>query len=169
MSLIGSSLLAVVLVAGTVRGADVEAGRRKSQTCAACHGADGNATIAGTPSLAGHPEFYTHWQLVFFQNEKRRDPQMSPMAANLSTDDMADLAAYYAAQTSRPRPGRPTGASAPEGPGPERVRGRDPAPGSGDRFPKRGRKPAAGLHAGGINGKKESSLCKSRSPHGMGT
>ena len=52
--MIGSSLLAVVLVAGTVRGADVEAGRRKSQTCAACHGAAGEGTKEYYPKpLAG--------------------------------------------------------------------------------------------------------------------
>jgi cytochrome c553 len=103
-------LLALALIASSmsVRAADVETGRHKSQTCAACHGADGNATITGTPSLAGHPAYYTHWQLLMFRNEKRRDPQMTPMATNLSDDDMADLAAYYAVQTSRPRQGRPT-------------------------------------------------------------
>lgn len=101
-------VLGLITTTASVRGGDIEAGRRKSQPCAACHGGDGNATIAGTPSLAGHPEFYTHWQLLFFQSEQRRDPQMSPIAANLTTDDMADLAAYYAAQSSRPRPGRPT-------------------------------------------------------------
>jgi cytochrome c553 len=102
------ALLALALIgtSASVRAADVEAGRRKSEPCAACHGRDGNATIPGTPSLAGHPAYYTHWQLVMFRNERRRDPQMTPMAAPLSDDDMADLAAYYAAQTSRPRPGR---------------------------------------------------------------
>ncbi len=43
-----------------------------------------------------------------FRNERRGDPQMTPLAAALSDEDMADLAAYYAAQASRPRPGRPT-------------------------------------------------------------
>lgn len=43
-----------------------------------------------------------------YRSEKRRDPQMAPMAANLSDEEMADLAAYFAAQTSRPRQGRPT-------------------------------------------------------------
>ena len=104
------ALLAVALIAtsASVRGADVEAGRRKSEACVACHGGDGNATIRGTPSLAGHPAYYTHWQLVMFRNERRRDPQMTPMAAKLSDEDMADLSEYYAAQVSRLRPGRPT-------------------------------------------------------------
>ena len=100
--------LSLIAAAASVRGADVETGRRKAEPCAACHGVDGNATIPGTPSLAGHPAYYTHWQLIMFRNERRRDPQMTPIAAKLSDEDMAELAAYYEAQASRPRPGRPT-------------------------------------------------------------
>jgi cytochrome c553 len=84
--------------------ADLEAGRRKAEPCAACHGQDGNATIAGMPSLAGQPTFFTHWQLIKFRDGRRKDPQMSPFAANLSDVDMADLAAYYAAQPPKSRP-----------------------------------------------------------------
>jgi cytochrome c553 len=83
--------------------ADVEAGRRKAEACGSCHGADGNATQAGVPSLAGQPTMYTHWQLLKFRDGRRRDPLMSPFAAPLGDDDMADLAAYYAAQPPRPR------------------------------------------------------------------
>jgi cytochrome c553 len=77
---------------------DVETGRRKAEACAACHGRDGNSTIPAVPSLAGQPVFYTHWQLILFRDQRRKDPQMSPVAASLSDADMADLAAYYAAQ-----------------------------------------------------------------------
>ena len=78
--------------------ADVEAGRQKSEPCKACHGADGNATIPGTPSIAGQPVFFTHWQLIKFRDGRRKDPQMTPFAVNLTDTDMADLAAYYATQ-----------------------------------------------------------------------
>ena len=84
--------------------ADAGAGRKKAETCAACHGPDGNATIPAMPSLAGQPVFYTHWQIVLFRDGRRRDPQMSPFAANLTDADIADLAAYYAAQQPKPRP-----------------------------------------------------------------
>jgi cytochrome c553 len=84
--------------------ADAEAGRQKSGPCQSCHGADGNATIPGTPSLAGQPTIFTHWQLIKYRDGRRKDPQMSPFAASLSDTDMADLAAYYAAQPPRPRP-----------------------------------------------------------------
>jgi cytochrome c553 len=96
-------LLVLALCGSPGAGADLDAGRRKAEVCAACHGADGNATLPGMPSLAGMPAFYTHWQLIMFRDGRRRDPQMSPLAAALSDDDMADLAAFYAAQPPRPR------------------------------------------------------------------
>ncbi len=85
-------------------GADFEAGRKKAEACAACHGPNGNAAVPGTPSLAGMPAFYTHWQLIMYRDGRRRDAQMSPLAVNLTDADMADLAAYYAAQPPRSRP-----------------------------------------------------------------
>lgn len=98
--------LLVVLVAtsgAAVSAADVEAGRRKAEPCAVCHGREGHATVPGTPSLAGQPAFFTHWQLIKYRDGRRKDPQMSPFAQNLSDADMADLAAFYAAQPPRAR------------------------------------------------------------------
>src|SRR5262249_28738389 len=77
--------LAVGLVAAlttanpiVAQAADLEAGRQKAAPCAACHGSEGNATIPGTPSLAGQPVYFTHWQLIKFRDGRRKDPQMSP-------------------------------------------------------------------------------------------
>jgi cytochrome c553 len=98
--------LAVALLAATANVAqagDVEAGRQKSAPCASCHGVDGNATAPGMPSLAGQPNYFTHWQLIKYRDGRRKDPQMSPPAQHLTDADMADLAAYYAAQAPRPR------------------------------------------------------------------
>jgi len=79
--------------------ADAEAGRRKAEPCAPCHGPSGNSTMPTVPSLASQPPTFTYYQLVMFKRDKRRDPQMTPFAMNLSDADMQDLAAYYAAQT----------------------------------------------------------------------
>lgn len=98
-----AAALAVATAAPT-QAADPEAGRRKAEPCKSCHGADGNTTIPGTPSLAGQPTVFTHWQLIKYRDGRRKDPQMSPFAANLSDADMADLAAFYAAQRPLPRP-----------------------------------------------------------------
>jgi len=101
---VGVAAAALLLAAAAAPGADPEAGRRKAQVCAACHGPDGNATIPGTPSLAGQPVFFTHWQLIKYRDGRRKDPQMSPLAEKLDDADMADLAAFYAAQPARGRP-----------------------------------------------------------------
>jgi cytochrome c553 len=98
-----TALLVAFLAASSVRAWAADAGRRKAEPCAACHGPDGNATIPGTPSLAGQPTYFTHWQLIKFRDGRRKDAQMSPFAANLTDEDMADLAAFYAAQTPRAR------------------------------------------------------------------
>jgi cytochrome c553 len=58
------------------------------------------------PSLAGQPAMFTHWQLIKFRDGRRKDAQMSPLAEKLSDGDMADLAAYFQAQTPRPRPAK---------------------------------------------------------------
>jgi cytochrome c553 len=80
------------------RAADVEVGRRKAEVCAPCHGENGNSTTPTTPSLAGQQPLYLYYQLIQFREERRKDPQMSPFAANLSDTDMQDVAAYFAAQ-----------------------------------------------------------------------
>jgi len=78
---------------------DAAAGKTKSVTCAACHGTDGNSTIAMYPKIAGQHASYTAIQLQRFKDGGRQDPSMSPMAMPLSEQDMLDLAAYFATQT----------------------------------------------------------------------
>ena len=81
----------------------IEAGRAKSRVCAACHGPDGNAKAPGMPSIAGQPTMYTHWQLIKFRDGRRKNDQMTQFVAKLTDEDMADLAAFYAAQTPTQR------------------------------------------------------------------
>jgi cytochrome c553 len=77
---------------------DATAGKQKISTCAACHGEDGNSPIATYPNLAGqHPEYIIS-ALNEFQQGTRTSPLMGGMAAGLSAQDMADIAAYYSAQ-----------------------------------------------------------------------
>jgi cytochrome c553 len=69
-----------------------------NQVCAACHGVDGNSPLSLNPSLAGqHPEYLLK-QLTEFKSGARNNPVMAGMVANLSLDDMRNLAAYYSAQ-----------------------------------------------------------------------
>jgi cytochrome c553 len=75
-----------------------EAGQAKAATCSACHGMDGNSVNPEWPNLAGQHETYILKQLNAFHGGKRQNPLMSPMAAILSDQDMADLAAYFSSQ-----------------------------------------------------------------------
>lgn len=66
--------------------------------CAACHGADGNSAISLNPKLAGqHPEYLLK-QLTNFKEGTRANAVMSGMVANLTPEDMQNLAAYFATQ-----------------------------------------------------------------------
>jgi cytochrome c553 len=97
-----AAFLFALLLPAAALAQDAEAGKTKAQACAACHGADGNAPVALFPILAGQTARYLYLQLRDFKEGRRRDPQMSPMAAALSREDMFDLAAYFAAQKPRP-------------------------------------------------------------------
>lgn len=94
---------------------DIGAGRKKAEACAACHGADGNPGAAAFPILAGQTARYLYLQLRDFKEGRRADPQMSPMAAPLSREDMFDLAAFFAAQKPRPSAFTPDAARAARG------------------------------------------------------
>lgn len=74
-------------------------GQEKSLVCAACHGPTGISVNPIWPSLAGQHPLYLIKQLRDFKEKKGRDdPAMTPMAAGLSEQDMADLAVFYAKQ-----------------------------------------------------------------------
>lgn len=74
---------------------DAAAGKEKSSLCAACHGAEGVSTNDLWPNLAGQKFGYLVKQLKAFRDGSRTDPMMAPMAANLSDEDINDLAAYF--------------------------------------------------------------------------
>jgi len=77
---------------------DVEAGKKKSQTCAACHGADGNSSTPDFPKIAGQHYDYLLKTLRDYKSGARKNAIMAPLAGNLSQRDMEDLAAFYSSQ-----------------------------------------------------------------------
>ncbi len=92
----GALILAASLFTSAYAAGDPEAGKTKSATCVACHGADGVALVPEYPNLAGQGEAYLIKQLREFKEGKRENTLMSPMAAPLSDQDMEDIAAFYA-------------------------------------------------------------------------
>ena len=100
--LITASIALALSVAGVQAAGNAEAGKTKSAACAACHGPDGNSPINPVwPKLAGQHPGYIEKQLSDFKSGNRKDPTMSGMAAPLSEEDMADLAAYFSSQTKQ--------------------------------------------------------------------
>ncbi|MEO8740034.1 MAG: c-type cytochrome [Casimicrobiaceae bacterium] len=76
--------------------------RAKAQVCFGCHGPDGNSQSPDYPILAGQSWRYIYIELKDFKEGRRSDPQMSPMVADLSRDDMIDLGNFFAAQKQSP-------------------------------------------------------------------
>ena len=77
---------------------DADKGQTLSATCGACHGMDGNSINPIWPSLAGQHAGYLERHLKLFRDGQRENALMSPMAAGLSDQDIADLAAYFSGQ-----------------------------------------------------------------------
>jgi cytochrome c553 len=75
------------------------AGAAKSDSCAHCHGTDGNSTSSAYPSLAGQTREYIYRQIKAFKEGSRKNSMMSPAVVVLSDQDMQDLAEYFSGQT----------------------------------------------------------------------
>lgn len=79
-----------------------------SQTCAACHGPDGNSLAPANPKLASQTAEYLTKQLLNFvpaapgKAAERQNAIMAGMAASLSPADMRNVAAFYASQVLKP-------------------------------------------------------------------
>ncbi len=97
--IITGALTAALSFSSNVFAGDAEAGKTKSATCAACHGQNGISQIPIYPNLAGQKEQYLAFSLKAYKDKQRNGGQaviMQGQMANLSEQDIADLAAYYA-------------------------------------------------------------------------
>lgn len=93
------TLTSLSLTQASFAAGDAEAGKAKAAVCASCHGADGMALIPAYPNLAGQNEEYLVSALHAYRSKERQGGNaalMHAMSANLSDDDIANLAAYYA-------------------------------------------------------------------------
>lgn len=87
---------------------NLENGAKKAVVCAACHGAEGISSSGDFPNLAGQGEKYILKQLRDFKSGARISLIMAGQAANLTEQDMVDLAGYFSRKT--PAKGRAVGA-----------------------------------------------------------
>ena len=79
---------------------DAAAGKANTTVCAACHGPDGNSAVPTFPKLAGQGEKYLLKQLKDIRDGHRSIPTMAGQLDGKSDQELADMAAFYASQTS---------------------------------------------------------------------
>ncbi len=90
---------AVALSASPVfAGGNADAGKIKSATCAGCHGANGVSSVPTFPTLAGQYQTYLVYALEAYKSGARKNAMMNGFAANLTDEDIADLAAFFSKQ-----------------------------------------------------------------------
>lgn len=86
-------------------GGNADAARGKISMCIGCHGIPGYHTafpeVYHVPKLGGQHPAYIMSALNAYKTGARRHPQMSAVAASLSEQDIADLAAYYGAEGAK--------------------------------------------------------------------
>ncbi len=99
--LIAFASLAQVSAAADVKG-DVTAAKNKVAMCIGCHGIPGYKAsfpeVYRVPMLGGQSEKYIVAALNAYKKGERKHPSMVGIAAGLSDQDIADVAAYYAQQ-----------------------------------------------------------------------
>ncbi len=98
--LFASTLLTLGMTGMVQAAGDAAAGAGKSAVCTACHGADGIGLVPIYPNLKGQQVAYLESSLKAYREGQRTGGNaaiMTPMAKNLSDEDIADLAAYYGA------------------------------------------------------------------------
>jgi cytochrome c553 len=93
------SVMLTLGVSGLAHAAgDATAGQGKTAVCAACHNADGNSAVGTFPKLAGQNETYLFKQMKEIKAGARPIVEMTGLLDNLTDQDMADIAAYFAGQ-----------------------------------------------------------------------
>ena len=89
-------LSAALLLAPAVTAADNAAIKEKAAACAGCHGENGISQTENIPSLAGQPDQFLQWQLVFFRAGSRKNEQMQPIVEGITNEDIRNFGAYFA-------------------------------------------------------------------------
>lgn len=103
---ISKTLCAVAIFAlasASAQAAEAAAVKEKAEMCTACHGEAGISQTENIPSLAGQPDQFIQWQLVFFRGGARKNEQMQPIAEQVSNEDIRAFGAYFASLTP-PKP-----------------------------------------------------------------
>jgi cytochrome c553 len=83
----------------------------RAALCESCHGAGGNSTTALIPSIAGQPVTFLENQLIFFREELRRAPVMTPLMNGVADAEITALARHFSRQEVKPATSAPADAA----------------------------------------------------------
>ena len=101
-----SLVLAAFAGFGSAFAQDAAAGQKKATMCIGCHGIPRYQAsfpeVHKVPMISGQNEKYIVSALTAYAKGDRKHPTMRGIAASLSDQDMADLAAFYSAQAKAP-------------------------------------------------------------------
>lgn len=92
------SMLFAAAYSTSALAADAAAGEQKAAVCAACHGTDGNSSVAENPKLAGQNASYLVKQMLDIKEGRREVALMAGMLDGMSEADLEDIAAFYSEQ-----------------------------------------------------------------------
>ncbi len=96
IALVGMLSAAMIGCGSIAQAADIAAGKQKAEICAGCHGDNGISQTENIPSLAGQPDQFIQWQLVYFRAGTRKNEQMQPIVEAINNEDIRNLGAYFA-------------------------------------------------------------------------
>jgi cytochrome c553 len=105
-TLYGLALGLSALAGVPAHAADIAAGKETAELCVGCHGEAGISQTENIPSLAGQPDQFIEWQLVFFRSGTRKSDEMQSVVEQISNEDIRNLGAYLASLTP-PKPPAP--------------------------------------------------------------
>ena len=120
MKAAASTMFAIAAISGTALAqstspGDAKAGHEKTAMCVGCHGIQGWRTaypeVYQVPMIYGQHQAYLVKALQSYRSGERSHPSMRAIAASLSDQDIANLAAYYGA-TAGATPAAPAAAVA---------------------------------------------------------
>ncbi len=105
---LGTSSLLLLALATTHLGAATPGPDRiekiASERCESCHGQGGQGNNAMFPKLSGQNANYLVQQMFNFKSGARRSSVMEPQLADLSGDDIVQLARYFSIRPLKPTP-----------------------------------------------------------------
>ena len=81
---------------------NVAAGEPLSANCGGCHGANGNSSDPKVPTLASQDPQYLVGAINAYQERSRKQEDMHTFLSNISTEGIANIAAYYSVQQAEP-------------------------------------------------------------------